>query len=316
MISFTNVASISVLFAFALPSGASPFGGPPVLYGTSWQLARIVGSGGTDSVDDKAKYTVSFGADGRASLRLDCNRATGAWTSATPGEIRFGPLAMTRAMCAAGSHSDRLARDLSRVAAYSVAFGHLILQPAAGDGERLDFEPLAAPPTFDCAKASADAEKLVCTDPNLAWLDRTLADVYPAAVNKLSSGEAAKQTDAQRAWSDARNACEKEQDAKTCIQSAYQRRIAELEIRAGLLPAPINAKCSCPGDSTITAAYYNSTDPASALFTYNGSEVVAIVQPSGSGARYGAPGVELWEHQGEAAVTWSGKQFNCKVAHE
>ena len=48
------------------------------LAGTSWQLVRIQYM--DDKVltpDDPAKYTLAFGTDGRVSMRIDCNRATG-----------------------------------------------------------------------------------------------------------------------------------------------------------------------------------------------------------------------------------------------
>jgi uncharacterized protein/heat shock protein HslJ len=313
------------LLVFALSAGARPvpaLGDPPVLYGTSWQLFASP-AGAVDvtagkykkfTPQDKAKYTIAFGADGRAALRLDCNRATGTWTSTKPGALHFGPLAMTRAMCPAGSLSDRLASDLSRVVVYSFLEGHLILHSGVVDEDRLEFEPLAAPPSFDCAKPVAQYEKLVCSDSNLSWLDRTLADVYSAWLKKFPSAESVQQKDPEPAWLPARESCANQPDAKACIESAYQRRIAQLEMQAGLLPEPIRANYSCLGNSTITAAYYNQTDPASALFTQADLQVVALVLPSGSGARYGAPGFEFWEHQGEAAVTWNGQKFTCKVA--
>ena len=72
---------------------------PANLAGTSWQLVRI------QSMDDKvatpdsrSKYTIAFGTDGRVSMRVDCNRGSGTWKSAEPGQLVFGPLAMTRAM--------------------------------------------------------------------------------------------------------------------------------------------------------------------------------------------------------------------------
>ncbi len=37
---------------------------------------------------------------------------------------------------------------------------------------------LAAEPAFDCAKAESSAEELICSNEDLAALDRTLADVY------------------------------------------------------------------------------------------------------------------------------------------
>jgi len=311
---FRVSAAVAALFALALSSGARPlpaFGDPPVLYGTSWQLVRVPVNEAVRPAD-KAKYTVAFGADGRVSVRFDCNRGAGPWKSKKPGQIEMGPFAMTRAMCPPLSMFDRLAADFPRLRSYRFNEGHLFLSLAPHVD--YEFEPLEGPPSFDCAQATGATQRVICADTNLAWLDRKLDDVYSAALKKVSEADAAKQRDAQTAWTAARDACASENDAKACIQSAYQRRIAELEIRAGMLPAPARAKYACPDNTTITADYYNQTDPASALFAYSGSEVVAIVLPSGSGARYGAPGMELWEHQGEAAVTWSGKQITCKVA--
>jgi membrane-bound inhibitor of C-type lysozyme len=48
------------------------------------------------------------------------------------------------------------------------------------------------------------------------------------------------------------------------------------------------------------------------VFTFGDQQVVAFVALSGSGARYLGPGVDFWEHQGEAAVTWYGTKMTCK----
>src|SRR5262252_5611690 len=48
------------------------------LAGTSWQLVKFHGSDDTIlAPDDRAKYTIAFGADGRLIARIDCNRGTG-----------------------------------------------------------------------------------------------------------------------------------------------------------------------------------------------------------------------------------------------
>jgi len=68
--------------------------------------------------DDKAKYTISFGTDGRVSARIDCNRGAGTWKSSGPNQLQFGPLALTRAACPPGSLHDRIARDWEFVRAF------------------------------------------------------------------------------------------------------------------------------------------------------------------------------------------------------
>ena len=51
------------------------------LDGTSWQLVKFEGSEGTMLVpaSDRSKYTIAFGANGRATVRVDCNRGSGGW---------------------------------------------------------------------------------------------------------------------------------------------------------------------------------------------------------------------------------------------
>jgi uncharacterized lipoprotein YbaY/heat shock protein HslJ len=76
----------------------------PGLAGTSWQLVKFQGSDDTTlTPDDRGKYTIEFGAGGRLTARVDCNRGRGTWKSTGSHQIEFGPLATTRAKCPAGS---------------------------------------------------------------------------------------------------------------------------------------------------------------------------------------------------------------------
>ena len=49
------------------------------LNGTSWQLVKF--QGGSESIEvpanDRFKYTITFGSNGRATVRVDSNRGTG-----------------------------------------------------------------------------------------------------------------------------------------------------------------------------------------------------------------------------------------------
>ena len=92
---------------------------PAALGGTSWQLVKFQSSDEkTLTPDDKAKYTISFGTDGRVSARIDCNSGAGTWKSSGPNQLQFGPLALTRAACPPGSLHDRIARDWEFVRAF------------------------------------------------------------------------------------------------------------------------------------------------------------------------------------------------------
>lgn len=111
------------------------------LGGTSWQLARF--QGGDDRVlvpDDRAKYTIAFGADGSVSARIDCNRGRGTWKSDGPSRLEFGPMALTSAMCPPGSLHDHIVKQWNYVRSYVIRDGriHLSLMADAGIYE---FEP-------------------------------------------------------------------------------------------------------------------------------------------------------------------------------
>ena len=112
------------------------------LESTSWQLVRFQGGDGTLlQPDDKSKYTLTFGADGRLSARVDCNRGSGSWKSAGKGQLELGPMAVTRAMCAPGSLHDRLVKHLPYVRSYVIKDRRLYLSLMA-DGGIYEFEPL------------------------------------------------------------------------------------------------------------------------------------------------------------------------------
>ena len=140
------------LVAAALAGCALP--GPRVdagyeLAGTRWQLAAVQSmddAQGTMRPADPAAYTLQFGADGRALLRLDCNRATGTWQAKPAadrhsGSLSFGPLAATRAMCPPGSLEPALQRQLPFVRGYLLRGGQLHLSLMA-DGGVLSWTPV------------------------------------------------------------------------------------------------------------------------------------------------------------------------------
>jgi para-nitrobenzyl esterase len=120
----------------------APQGAAESLGGTSWQLVRF--QGGDDRVlvpDDRANYTIAFGADGSVSARIDCNRGRGTWTSAGPSQLQFGPMALTRAMCPPGSLHDHIVRHWHYVRSYVIRDGRLYLSLMA-DGGIYEFERL------------------------------------------------------------------------------------------------------------------------------------------------------------------------------
>jgi len=175
----------------------------------------------------------------------------------------------------------------------------------------------SATPSFDCAKATLVAEKVVCADPPLASLDRAVADAYSKAMANWNEATRGTQRTTQREWLATRNACVKPGAVNAvvidCLQGIYRRRLIEIQITGGLLTAPAAVEYRCENsDDRFAAAFYNQTDPPSVALTWGNRQVVALAARSASGARYAAADVEFWEHQGEAAVKWSGTSLVCK----
>jgi para-nitrobenzyl esterase len=133
----------AVLLIGACASAAQPpaQGAAPKLEGTSWQLVKLEGADHKAvTPDDKTKYMVAFEAEGRVTARIDCNRGRGTWTSAAPGQLQLGPLALTRAMCPPGSLHDRIVKDWEAVRSYAIKDGHLFLS-LPPDGGSYELEP-------------------------------------------------------------------------------------------------------------------------------------------------------------------------------
>jgi len=86
-------------------------------------------------------------------------------------------------------------------------------------------------PSFDCARATHNAEYAICSDPNLAQLDLALASAYNARLIMLS-GEAQRQlVRSEDRWVGYRNAtCDSSSVdmAKRCLIPIFESRIAEL----------------------------------------------------------------------------------------
>ncbi len=174
--------------------------------------------------------------------------------------------------------------------------------------------PTAAPgPSFDCAKADGDAEKLVCNDPALAALDRRLADEYQKALSHPGADKTMLE-DSQHRWVSGRDDCSNAHDVGRCLRESYQTRVFELRTSDPAIPTPPVVAYSCPGDKPFTAKFYNDFDPRVAVLTLGEDSAVTFAEPAASGARYGRDKVEFWEHHGEVTVNFFGNEFTCHTA--
>lgn len=165
--------------------------------------------------------------------------------------------------------------------------------------------PALAPPSFDCAKAASEAEKLVCTDAELAALDRQLATRYAEAKDADPA--------MQRGWAKGRDECWKADDVRLCVLESYRTRLVELAIHAPGLVVPKAVEYRCDDNSKpFTMTFYNDLEPAAAVMTWGNDQAIVFPQPAASGAKYGRSGIEYWEHQGEASVDFFANKLSCR----
>lgn len=139
------LAAVAIFFCsvvtFAMAQKSS--GGNP-LSGTSWQLVKFQGPDErTVTVDDKSKYTITFGSNGRVTARVDCNRASSTWKVTAKGELQFGSWSRTSAKCGPGSLHDQIVTEGGDVQNFAIKDGHLFLSGMAGGGY-YELEPMPA----------------------------------------------------------------------------------------------------------------------------------------------------------------------------
>jgi heat shock protein HslJ len=137
-------AALCALAAAACASSTEP--GPDaaeaaLLGGTTWQLVEFRSNDDAIGVvrpRDPSGYTMTLQADGRAAMRLDCNRATGSWSAqasdADSGSFAFSALGMTKVYCQQPSMDQQIARDAQYVRAFLVQDGRLHLDLMADAG--------------------------------------------------------------------------------------------------------------------------------------------------------------------------------------
>jgi heat shock protein HslJ len=136
---WASVVIVSALLTSAVAQTSS--GGNP-LNGTSWQLVKFQGPDErTVTVDDKSKYTIKFGSDGRVVARVDCNRASSTWRVTAKGELKFGSWSRTTAKCGPGSLHDEIVTEGADVRSFTIKDGHLFLSGMQGGGY-YELEPI------------------------------------------------------------------------------------------------------------------------------------------------------------------------------
>ncbi len=173
------------------------------------------------------------------------------------------------------------------------------------------FLALAQGPSFDCSKAAGEVEQLICKDEQLSILDRKLAATYGEALKSQATPAPAWLAAEQRDWLKGRNDCSKSGDMRSCVETEYTNRIAEIQAKSKLVGSlgPVTYRCANGGED-LTATFYK-TDPSTVILERGDRKILAFQAPSASGAKYDGANVMLWDKGGQAQVTWFGQDMKC-----
>ncbi|GAA3722887.1 MliC family protein [Oceanisphaera sediminis] len=161
-------------------------------------------------------------------------------------------------------------------------------------------------PSYACDKVKAGSiEAMICEDPALSALDRTLSGVYTAALRKAANQHPPVLKAEQRGWIKGRNDCWKSDDKRACVEGAYLRRIAELQASYRLVAhkGPFRFVCDGNPANEVMTSFFE-TEPPTLMAERGDSVSLMFLQPSASGAKYQGRNESFWEHQGEARITW------------
>ncbi len=147
-----TLAAVVAALAATTAAAAAPARG--ALAGSEWELMSIQSmddAQGPQRIADPARFTLQLRADGRAAMKLDCNRGSATWKAkpaagGDSGQIKFGPVAGTRALCPAPQLDERVARGFASVRGYLLRDGKLYLSLVA-DGGIYEWRPRASAAT-------------------------------------------------------------------------------------------------------------------------------------------------------------------------
>jgi uncharacterized protein YecT (DUF1311 family) len=171
-------------------------------------------------------------------------------------------------------------------------------------------------PTFDCAKARGEVEKLICSDPSLAALDRKLASVFQSAMARARDGLDRQLKTEQRGWIQGRNECWKARDktwitatwtvntVKDCVDARYRMRTAELQALWRLVPSRTVSFVCENNPANVTVADFFATDPATIRLERGDRTATLWLVGSASNGLYEGQNVSLVLKGDDLRLSW------------
>ena len=115
---------------------------PSTLVGRTWQWTGTIAGTQTLAVADPSRYTITFAADGTASIKADCNMVTAQYTVAGSA-LSIIPGASTMAMCPEDSQDQLFVQQLGAAATHFFQGNELFISQV-GNGGTMRFEPAGA----------------------------------------------------------------------------------------------------------------------------------------------------------------------------
>jgi len=181
-------------------------------------------------------------------------------------------------------------------------------------------------PSFDCNKAESESEKMVCSDPELARLDRELNRVYMLAFNNSALDKKGKRylRAEQVGWIKGRDETWKVEDKKRYVTELYVLQIATLLQKypasrvannEGISSGPTTYDCS---GEVLEAYYVQSNSPMGVIYFKGNIQGPLSRVPAASGTKYridysNGMSLELWAKGKEAMfTTLEGDKLQCR----
>lgn len=148
--------------------------------------------------------------------------------------------------------------------------------------------------SFDCARATAAIEKLICRDSQLAQMDLELLRLYRLALTDEHSVPLPdKVMIDQQFWVDARNQCASDREPRTCTIRSYAQRAHQLRQGSAIVrtrdpdrltEGPLAFRC--PGLNALIAATFFTTQPGVVYLTWANSSITLNQVSSDLGTQY------------------------------
>jgi heat shock protein HslJ len=134
-------AFVDAVNADTLPTVPTP-ALPNALVGPTWQWTGTIAGTQALAVADPSRYTITFAADGTASIKADCNMVTAQYTVAGQA-LTIIPGASTMALCPEDSQDQVFVQQLSAAATHFFQGDELFISQLAGGGT-MRFVPAGA----------------------------------------------------------------------------------------------------------------------------------------------------------------------------